>query len=395
MKQQQIKIENDEKEEKHLAAQLLRKYLNKLNGKNESWLVSQIREVCESRERERKTHSFCFENSHQAADWNAKVLNSYDNDYTLAIKDHKDTILEPGSEFRKINQIEKIWQYRDNWNAIENTLKNGCIYPLKKTPDEVTRLKDLQAMIDRGNHKSSHVPHLAKCLDENIEKEVRKGFLIPLPVKYLKHLKNAVVIPMGMNEQYSINELGEKIMKSRPCHGASFPTPSGCSVNKDHDKQLLSKCRYDQCLQRVIHSVHRLRLAHKTTAILLFKYDFDAAYRRIHVLPLHAVTTIIIVKRLAYLLSRLPFGATCGPSKYSDVSEAIFDMANDLINDETWDPDTLRSPHADKLQKLEYLSNEITFCEAKELEVEVLLREIACDGYIDDSITVALDKDKY
>ena len=157
-------------------------------------------------------------------------------------------------------------------------------------------------------------------------------------------------------------------MKPRPCHDASFPTPSGYSVNKDYDKHLLSECQHGQCLRRVIHSVHRLRLAHKTTAILLFKYDFDAAYRRMHVLPLHAVTTIIIVKRLAYLLSRLPFGATCGPSKYSDVSEAIFDTANDLIKDETWDPDTLRSPHADKLQKPEYLSNEIIFCEAKELK---------------------------
>lgn len=154
---------------------------------------------------------------------------------------------------------------------------------------------------------------------------------------------------MGIAEKFTINEKGEKIPKPRPCHDASFPAESGYSVNKDHDLLLLSKCQYGQCLRRVIHAIHRLRLEFPETEIHLFKYDFEYAYRRLHVLPLHEVLTTIVVNSLAYLLTRLPFGCACGPSKYSEVSEAIFDTANDLIEDETWNPDQLHSPHKDKL----------------------------------------------
>ena len=67
------------------------------------------------------------------------------------------------------------------------------------------RLEDLEASIARGNHKSCAKPQLEKSLDENIAKELRRGYLIPLPVKYLKHLKNVGVIPMGM--QYNLQSM--------------------------------------------------------------------------------------------------------------------------------------------------------------------------------------------
>ena len=388
----QIIEENNNRLAKKRAATIMRKSLNGLSTTKDSWLVARVRKICQIQEKNRDMHSFCFENSHEAANWNAKVLESYDNDYQKAVENQTNTTISPGSEFRAVEHIEKIWKRRENWNEINDTLQNGCTYPLKAPLDEKTRLSDLKGMIERGKHKSCEKPHLEISLDENIEKEVKKAFQISLPVNYLAKLKNEYVIPMCMSEQYSINEKGEKIMKPRPCHDASFPAPSGYSVNNDHDLELLSTCQYGQCLRRVIHSIHRMRSEEKQLEILLFKYDFDAAYRRIHVLPLHAVMTIIVVKCIAYLLTRLPFGAASGPSKYSETSEAIFDMANDLINDETWDPDELHSPHAKKLQKPEGNNDKTPFGKAKELEVRIPFREIVCDGYIDDSITVALKK---
>ena len=128
---------------------------------------------------------------------------------------------------------------------------------------------------------------------------------------------------------------------------------------------------YGQCLRRVIHSIHDMRLRHPSVAIYLFKYDFEAAYRRLHVLPSHAVLTIITLNNLAYLLTRLPFGATCGPSEYGEIGEAIFDTANDLIADKSWNPQKLHSPHKEKLQRPEKLPDSIPFTKAKPLEVEL------------------------
>ena len=275
---------------------------------------------------------------------------------------------------------------------IEEILREGCVYPLKQPRNEKTRLQDLEQSIKRGNHKSFDKPHLAKSLDENIDKELRRGYLIPLPIKYLKKLKKSRVIPMGMTEQFTINEEGKRVPKPRSCHDASFPMESGYSVIDDHDLALLSPCQYGQCLRRIIHAILKIRYEFEDEIIYIIKYDFEAAYRRLHVFPQHAVLTTIVMKLLAFLLTRLPFGATCGPSRYSEISEALFDTANAIIEDETWDPDELRSPHDDKLQPAENLDMTIKFAKAKELDVKIPLREIVVDGYIDDSITVVLNK---
>ena len=137
-------------------------------------------------------------------------------------------------------------------------------------------------------------------------------------------------------------------------------------------------------MRRIIHAIIRMRLDFPTTTIYLTKYDFEAAYRRLHVFPTHTVTTILIYNSLAYLLTRMPFGSTCGPIRYSDISESIFDLANDLIEDNTWDPSTFHSPISTKLDKPEKLQEEIPFAKAKELDVEIPSRETVVDGYIDD-----------
>ena len=389
---EEIKLENRQRLDTFEKAEESRKLLNsKMTGKD-SWLVHQLREICNENEEDLAMCSFKFENSEDAALWNAEVMESYNDDYSEAVKQNKNTIISPGSEFRAIERVRKIWQYRENWQMIEEILTKGCIYPLKKPQEESTRLKDLQASIKRGNHKSCKKPHLEKSLKENIEKEIRRGYLIPLPVKYLQKLKNAAVIPMGMSEQFTINEKGQRIPRPRPCHNASFPMESGYSVNDDHELALLSPCQYGQCLRRVIHAILQMRLNNEKRIIYVIKYDFEAAYRRLHVYPTHTVLTIIVVNSLAYLLTRLPFGATCGPSRYSEISEPMFDTANDLIEDESWDPDDLKSPHQNKLQPPEKLPADIQFARAKQLEVQVPSREVVVDGYIDDSITIVLDK---
>lgn len=157
---------------------------------------------------------------------------------------------------------------------------------------------------------------------------------------------------------------------------------------------LLTDCIYSQCLRRIIDSLHRARIAFPHTAIFLFKYDLDSAYRRLHIFPPHAVKTITVVNDRAYIIVRFPFGVKCGLGIYSDLSESIFDLANDLLADTAWNPSVLRSPHQHLLEKPETPTSATPFSPTKPLAVDIPLRTTFTDGYIDDAITFAVDQDQ-
>ena len=129
-----------------------------------------------------------------------------------------------------------------------------------------------------------------------------------------------------------------------------------------------------------------------TKIIYIVKHDLDAAYRRLHVHPDFAVRCTTIIDDVAYLLARLPFGVSAGPSMYSLISEAIFDLVNELLMDPVWDPEILHSPHKDSFQQPQKIDDSIEFEKANKLHVFVPPRETFCDGYIDDCVTMALDQ---
>ena len=370
----------------------MREYLNS-TVTNNSWLVTTIHDICRTAEPDWKPTGFQFENSIHAAEWNTKILKSYQYDYGKVVAARPGTYLTPGTEFRNLTVLQKIWGPRQNWTRLRNILSKGIEYPLITEQSDDERLSDLRAMVARGNHKSAQKPANLIALRKNIEKEIQHQYLIPTTVASIFKLKGATINPLGVSEQYSINTKGEKILKPRTCHDASFPAPSDYSVNLDHNMELLSECIYGQCLRRIIHSLHRARITYPTTVILLFKYDLDSAYRRLHVCAEHVVKTIKIVDDLAYILLRRPFGARCGPSIYSDVSESIFDLANDILHNPTWDPTVLHSPHTEILQPPEITSADDPFSRAKPLAIHIPLRETMTDGYIDDAITFAVQSE--
>lgn len=180
-------------------------------------------------------------------------------------------------------------------------------------------------------------------------------------------------------------------MKCRFIHDCSFPSQSGTSINLQHDKDILEEYVYGQCLHRLLHQLHQLRLTFPTKSIYISKYDLDAAYRRLRVLVKHAVKATTIINTLAYIQTRLPFGTTAGSSVYVQVSEAIMDLVNDILNDPNWDPDSLHSPHASKLQSPQVSEADIPYAKAKPLAVDPPILMAFCDGYIDDLITMAVD----
>ena len=128
--------------------------------------------------------------------------------------------------------------------------------------------------------------------------------------------------------------------------------------------------------------------------ILISKMDLDAAYRRLHMRAKWAVKQITIVGCLAYILTRLAFGATIGPSVYSTISKAIFDLIFDLLNDKTWNPEEIQSPFVKSIDNStdhHIDDNNLPFTPTMKLAIPVPFREINTDGYIDDSITCRVD----
>ena len=73
-------------------------------------------------------------------------------------------------------------------------------------------------MILRGNHKSSHSVINLAALYKSISKEIDHEWALPLTIESLQNIKNSVVVPLGVSEQFSINDKGERYIKRRMKH---------------------------------------------------------------------------------------------------------------------------------------------------------------------------------
>ena len=56
-----------------------------------------------------------------------------------------------------------------------------------------------------------------------------------------------------------------------------------------------------------------------------------------------AVMTVVIIKKIAYILLRLPFGMANGPNNFCFISEPIIDLTNEILRNATWSPTTTHS----------------------------------------------------
>ena len=168
-------------------------------------------------------------------------------------------------------------------------------------------------------------------------------------------------------------------------------SPFGVSPNKIVGLSGYPKCKYGHNLLRYLHQIHQVRLDHPNTAILQTKTDLDSAYRRLHTTPNIATKQITIVKHIAFVTVRLPFGSKPAPVIYSTASDVLFDLANDILRDEAWDPNTFHAKTKDKLPTKEVLDESIHFGAAKQLCVSVPRWETFIDGYTEDDIGGCID----
>jgi hypothetical protein len=221
-------------------------------------------------------------------------------------------------------------------------------FPSSPIPED-QRLVDLATMIARGNHQSAK--QRAPTLEKMMRSEVQHGWQLPLPPSAAQHIPDAIIAPMGLVEQATINELGEIVDKLRVTHDQSFNPVKGTrrSVNDRVHRDRLTQCMFGRALLRHVHQIVALRHRHPAEIILQSKVDWKSAYRRLHNAPATAVSAMVLVGRFLLVALRLTFGGAPNPSRWSDLSEIACDLSNDLARNPGWEPSRHLSPHASKL----------------------------------------------
>lgn len=375
------------------AKSILSKYKNSTANSDQSWLISTIVEICNTPTPPMACNGFRFECTRAAAKSNAKLLQKYNYNLESFYAHHRGSIVSPGAEFRDAFLLDKLFSRHENWPILRDVLTQGVDYPFHTEFGDAQLAQELEIMLSRGNHKSSEVPlHKKKLLDGYI-KETNLGWQVPLSLECLRKIKGAMIIPLGVPKQLTVNDDGEYADKFKITHDCSFEYSDGSSLNNSVDFEALPPCEYGMTLRRFLHMLHRARLEWPEQTIFIVKTDLDAAYRRIHVSPRIAVKQLSIVDNIAYLSYRLPFGSSPAPSLFSVFSDCCFDLAKDLPDDDTWDVTTVHSPNQPHLPMSIRLDPSIPFHRAKPLLVPVPLRKSFIEGYIDDGIGAGVDID--
>ena len=106
-----------------------------------------------------------------------------------------------------------------------------------------------------------------------------------------------------------------------------------------------SRKDFGKAFSPLLYHISFLRLMATNEPIYLTKVAFKSAYRRIHLQPNTAVKLCTCIDWLLLIALRLTFGGSANSSLWSEGSEVITDLANDLVRRTDWDPKRHHSPH--------------------------------------------------
>lgn len=335
---------------------------------------------------------FMFELTEEAANKNFCVLKRFEMNLETAIDAQQNSPVGYGSEFRPIHILKPLLQHHPYWNHIQRLLSKGSDWPLSPI-DEQQRQVDLKEAIAFGNHKGAETN--TSLLTTLIEDDVTHGHLLPLPLGKIHRIPGAIISPMNIIQQDTIDESGNTIPKYRLTHDQSFVmSGSNSSVNSRLDKSKLAPCIFGWVTRRLLNWIVAARRKHPTRRILATKVDFKAAYRRCHLHHRTAVQSCSQLpdRQIALLALRLTFGGAACPFEWSIISEMICDLCTEITHDDNWDPDTLKSPSQHLVPPPSFLPDDIPFEEGKELAINLNVSDKGTHKmYLDDIIGLCID----
>ena len=338
---------------------------------------------------------FKFEATQEAAEANLKVLQSAGMSLDEVINNSPHSCCSFGSEFKSAAILEPLFKCHPDWLRIKSILDCGANYPMEELPEDV-RIKDLKAALHKYK-PSRGKDWIRSVLQDKFGEEIRRGFMLPLPLSCALDIPHAEYCPTTVILQQTINEKGEFVEKRRPIHDQSFEQEvSKTSINSRIRRDELGECKYGHMLLRQIHTIVGLRQQFPNYRILMSKTDEDAAYRRIHANGRSVAKSLTYFKHddidLILLCLRLTFGGTPGPSEFSQISESQMDLVNALLRCDDWDPTELRSTLEDMYPQPERLPEDIPLAKSKTLSVELPQGVLAQgDIFLDDGVIVGID----
>jgi len=140
-------------------------------------------------------------------------------------------------------------------------------------------------------------------LIEKVKRDVTYGFALPVSKSIIKFIEEAMVQPCGLASQFTLTKTGLQVLKDRLTHDLSFAiTLFDASVNMRCNLSAYPAMIYGFCLLRLIHYIVALQLKYPNESILISKYDFSDAYRRMCHSALAAAQTIRVVGEIAYIM---------------------------------------------------------------------------------------------
>ena len=134
-------------------------------------------------------------------------------------------------------------------------------------------------------------------------RDVVYGFAVPVLASIVKLLPGEMVHPCGLAAQFALTRTGERVLKDRLTHDLSHSiTQYDASVNMRSDIDAYPEMIYGWCLMRIIHFICALRLQYPHLIILIAKFDFSDAHKRISHCAKTALETILIVGTIAFVM---------------------------------------------------------------------------------------------
>jgi len=151
-----------------------------------------------------------FNPTKEAAMNNFAVLKRYNFDIEALIANHPNTPMSYGSEFRPVTVLSQLLRFHPNWDKLSAILQNGVHFNLREIKEN-DRLDDLRDALEFGNHKSASGTW-ERVLEEELLKDVEQGWLVPLLPEHVGKIPGAMMSPMGINHQPTINGNGETVI---------------------------------------------------------------------------------------------------------------------------------------------------------------------------------------
>lgn len=187
-----------------------------------------IKLIINARVPERTQSQFQFEMTKKAASHNWDRLQKHRN-LGEALEADGNSPLKYGSEFRDPKFLEPLLKRHPLWPRLKDTLTYGVQFPLEIVPYDVRR-EDTKEALEFGNHKGA--VNNKELFESLMEKDIIHGYSLIIPLLAVLEIEGALVSPLNVQDQWTINKRGEVIESKRLTHNQSKNyAASGTSIN--------------------------------------------------------------------------------------------------------------------------------------------------------------------